>query len=193
MSSIIQDGTGKGFLAKVDSTNRLLTRTVEGSEQDAASANGDAYNINTGTINLTSGSASSLLYFRNDQLVDFDVSSIFYILGNSTGGSGDLLVEVLRNPTAGTLVSGGTDFDAINRNFGSGQVLSATIKKGVEGSTLTDGEVIISTILTSPGRVPVTGASIVMPNSTTLGIRVTPQSGNTSMDVQLALAGYLRG
>ena len=62
---IIEDGTGNGYKAKVDSQNRLRTLAIsEGFNVDAAS-NGENFNINTGVMNLTSANESAVAYFKN--------------------------------------------------------------------------------------------------------------------------------
>ena len=55
-NQFIQDGTGKGFSAKVDSSNRLRTFSTTLSEYDFVTAQGRAFNVNT--QNLTPASSS---------------------------------------------------------------------------------------------------------------------------------------
>ena len=53
MSEIILDGTGFGYTAKVDNTNRLDVRSVTEPAIVEAAENGDAYFITSGSITLT--------------------------------------------------------------------------------------------------------------------------------------------
>jgi hypothetical protein len=188
----ILDGTGKGYLAKVDENNRLSTDSLTVDESVNATYGGMAYNVNTGTINLTSGNPSALLYMRNDSDSDIIITAFFYLLGTSTGGTGDWAVDVYRNPTAGTLVSAGTDFTAVNRDFGSANELDATIKKGAEGSTLTDGTIVIQSLFPSSGRQTVAVGAIVISSGNSIGFIVDPPSGNTSANVQMAFSCFVR-
>lgn len=190
MSEIIEDGKGRGYSAGVDSLNRLAVYGVSETNEVFAAFEGDYYNVNTGTINVTSGNASGLLYIKNTGSSKIIITSLFYILGNSTGGSGDVVVDVYRNPTGGTLISGGTTVSEINRDFNSNNTMSATILKGAEGSTLTGGDVIISSILTGNGRVAIPTGALILSNGNSLAIKLTPQSGNTSQNVQMAFACY---
>ena len=186
MSDFIQDGTGTGSRAKVDVKNRLNTFAVSESGATEAALNGDLYNVNTETIELTSAGASSLLYVKNTDTVPWVLTRVFYNAGPSTGGSGDFLAEVVANPTAGTLISGGSATTPHNLNFGSSQVLAATALKGVEGSTITDGTVRVSTIIPSSGtRVLISFDSIILPTGASFAVRVTPQTSNTSMNIQV--------
>ncbi len=189
----ILDGTGTGSKAKV-SSNRLYTDTVERSEIIAASANGDGFNINTGTINLTSANKSAVMYVRNNESKDMVVESFIYLIGNSTGGSGDMFVSVVRNPTAGTIIDNAVVVDyTANRNFGSAKTLQADEYKGVDGDTVTDGSVVISSIVNqSPSRVFISASGITLPTGSSLAIEITPATGNTSLNVQVAIPCYLK-
>lgn len=187
MSFIIKDGY-TGDTAAVDSKNRLVTTAVIETGGVSAALEGDLYNVNTETINLTSANASSILYIKNGNLVPWVVDRIFYNAGESTGGTGDFLAEVIANPTLGTLITAGTNITPHNLNFGSNKSLSATTKKGAEGSTVTDGVVRVSTIIPSAGtRVLISFDAIIMPAGSSLAVRITPQTGNTSMNIQAGI------
>jgi hypothetical protein len=125
----------------------------------------------------------------NDGTGNLVVATLIYIMGNSTGGSGDILVDVKRNPTAGTLISSGTAFDSVNRDFGSANTLEATLLKGAEGLTVTDGTDVIQSIFTGPGRYVLPVDLLLRPGNS-LAIACTPQSGNTSMSTQWAVVCY---
>lgn len=188
MSDFIKDGTGSGYRAEVDSKNRLRTMAVVESGGTTAALVGDLYNINTETINLTSANASSLLYIKNTNLTPWVLDRVFYNAGTSTGGSGDFLAEVIANPTTGTLITSGTAITPHNLNFGSSKTLTATTLKGAEGSTITDGTVRVSTIIpTSGSRVLISFDAIILEAGSSLAIKITPQTGNTAMNIQVGL------
>ena len=188
MSEFIKDGTGSGKRAKVDSKNRLRTKSVIETGGTAAALAGDLYNINTETIALTSANASSLLYIKNTNLSPWVVDRVFYNAGTSTGGSGDFLAEVIANPTSGTLISGGTAITPHNLNFGSTKALTSITLKGAEGSTITDGTVRVSTIIPASGsRVLIGFDAIILEAGSSLAIQITPQTGNTAMNIQVGL------
>lgn len=189
----IQDGTGKGYLAKVDSDNRLYTKAITSTEQEHESSNGLAYNINTGIITLTNATKTPVLYLKNNEEFDLVIDTVLYMTGASTGGSGNVLVEIVRNPTAGTIVSGASDVEMnVNRNFGSTRSLSVNAYKGATGNTLTDGVKFIESILsTATQRVAVSVGAVIIPKGSSIAIQITPPTGNTSMATEWAISCYL--
>ena len=191
MSDFIQDGTGSGSRAKVDSSNHLHTRSVSESGGTDAAIEGNLFNVNTETVVLTSANASSLVYMKNTDTVPWIVNRVFYNAGPSTGGTGDFLAEVIANPTTGTLISGGTTLTPHNLNFGSSKELVGTVLKGAEGSTITNGTDRVSTIIPVAGtRVLISFDSIVLDVGSSIAVRVTPQTSNTSMDIQVGFNLY---
>ena len=188
MSDFIQDGTGTGYRAEVDSKNRLSTLAATSTSGTNAALDGDLFNINTETINLTSATASSLLYLKNTDTVPWIIDRVFYNAAVSTGGSSDFLAEVIANPTAGTLISTATAITPHNLNFSSTKTLTGLIYKGAEGTTITDGTVRVSTIIPASGsRVLIGFDSIVMGAGSSMAVKITPQTGNTSMDIQVGV------
>lgn len=185
-----EDGTGRGYSAKVNEFGQVSTRSVSSSLENFGATQGYTFNVNTGSINLTSANASALLYLKNNGEDDLYISSIGYLLGNSTGGAGDLLVEVIRNPTAGTIVTNAVDAPIIsNKNFGSSRPLNADVYKGAEGNTFTGGSVAYQSLLNSSAKqYTIATGSVIIPRGSSIGVTVTPQAGNTSMDAQVFLA-----
>jgi len=128
---------------------------------------------------------------KNVDTVPWIYNRVFYNAGPSTGGTGDFLAEVIRNPTTGTLISAGAAFTPINLNFGSSKELLATTLKGTEGSTVTDGSVAVSTIIPAAGtRVLIAFDSIILEPGSSIAVRITPQTSNTSMNIQVGFNLY---
>jgi hypothetical protein len=191
MSEILRDGAGSGNAAKVDNKNRLHTLSTLESGGTEAALSGDLYNINTETINLSSANSSALLYMKNNDSVPWVYDRVFYNAGSSTGGSGEFLAEIVANPTTGTLISAGTAITPHNLNFGSSRELLAATLKGVDSSTVTNGTVRVSTIIPASGtRVLIGFDSIVLEPGSTIAVRITPQAGNTSMNIQVGFNLY---
>ena len=190
--AIIEDGTGSGKWAKVNLNNRLLAQVITESEADHAAEVGDRYNINTGDITLTSANESGVFYIKNNEDDDLIVPSLIFNLGASTGGSGDWLASVYRNPTAGTVVS---DASAVsmnaNMNFGSNKTLVVDAYKGGEGKTLTDGTLAIESRV-SGGRVIISLGTLAIPKGFSIGVKFTPPTSNTSAIVNCAASCYLK-
>jgi hypothetical protein len=191
---IIQDGSGKGYATKVDSNNRIHTDSVTFGRSELEVEIGNGYNINTGVINLTSANKSAILYFINNEDDPIVITSMFYLIGNSTGGTGDVLATVLRNPTTGTLIDGAVaaEMPAVNRNFGSSRTLSSNTYKGAEGNTFTNGTKIIESIFNqSPQRHVLNVGDLVLTKGSSIGFDITPAASNTSLDVEIAFSCFL--
>ena len=140
MATTIQDGTGKGFNAQTDSTNRLLTRTIQRSEFDEAVANGNSFNVNTKFLTITTAGPAdghALLYIKNNE--DQDLILAAWFIGTDLGTNGaDLgLMQVFYNPTGGTIISGGTTVPAVNRQGGSTETIDIDVLSGGDSITAT--------------------------------------------------------
>lgn len=92
---VIESGVKNSNKAEVDGNNRLQTKATTETRQSEAANNGDSYNLNTGTIALTTDSQSALAYIKNNGDKPLHVEAIGCLIGNSTGGSGDLFMDVI--------------------------------------------------------------------------------------------------
>lgn len=180
---------GKNIMG-VNSQGLALTKALTQEELEAAAEEGRSYNINTGSITLTTANKSACLYVKNNSTKDVIIPLIGFLIGNSTGGTGDLLLEVVRNPTAGTIVSGASAVDVeVNKNFGSNKTLTVDAYKGAEGNTITDGATAYYSLMNSAAKqYVITTGWVVLPKGSSLGINVTPQASNTSMAIQCFLS-----
>ncbi|MDO3651309.1 hypothetical protein [Nocardia mangyaensis] len=187
--NIIQDGTGTGKNAKVDTDNRLHVDSVSRTTFQQSVIKGNGYNINTGTITLTSDSESAIFYFKYTGDRAIIIKEILVIAGSTTGGSGDATIKVIKNPTTGTIVSTATDVDtSINRDFSSSKVIDGDIYKGTEAATMTNGSTFAVTTR-SAFTAPITfdAESIILRKSNSIGVKFTPPTGNTSQVVTVAI------
>ena len=129
---------------------------------------------------------------KNNESTDLHITAIAVGFGASAGGSGDPnLITIIRNPSLGTIVSNATDVDInSNRNYGSTNVLSVDAYKGATGSTMTDGVDHILFYQGSSGRLfaPIEEQ---LPPTKSIGVKITPQSGNTSLNIYAALICHL--
>jgi len=189
----IKDATGTGNGLKIDKNNRAHTDSVIRSQDEQEALNSNAYNINTGGITLTTANESGIFYIKSNENLPIVIKEILVILGSTTGGSGEGTVNIKKNPTAGTLVSGAVDVDINeNRDFNSEKTLSADIFKGAEGNTVTDGNNFASTTRSSFGTVITFDAStMVLRRGNSLAVTYTPPSGNTSQSIKIAVTAFL--
>lgn len=136
MATTIEDGIGKGFSARVDAENKLAVRAVQETELEKAVLGGRAFNINTEFLSITSDTEHALLYLKNNEDRPLIVAAWFIGTGVAGGTPTENgLVRTYFNPTGGTIISGGTDLTAVNRNAGNSTTLNADIKKGGQGFT----------------------------------------------------------
>ena len=190
----IDSGTGNGKSVKIDDQNRMYVDAITFNRAEEEVERGNGYNINTGVINLTSANKSAVLYMKNNEDYPLVIAALFYMWGTSTGGTGDVLVTMLRNPSTGTIVSNAVaaEMAGVNRNFGSNKSLSADIYKGAEGNTFTNGDKVIESLLDQGARRTVlTVGDVVIPKGSSLGIDITPATGNTSLDVEFAFSCFI--
>lgn len=190
MESIIKDGTGAGNSARVDINKRLHTYTVSQSLQENQATDGKTFNVNTGFITLTSAAEAPILYIKNNDTVSLRITQIGLNIGSSTGGSGNIRSKIIRNPTVGTIVSGASNVDInINKNFGSNETLNVIAFKGTTGATLTDGiDGYYSLLGGANSSYVISTGDLLLPRGASLGIKITPPTGNTSMTMCAFLA-----
>lgn len=192
MAEQILDGSGEGYRAKVNGNLRLYTNSVTVSEDEQATKKGRAYNVNTGWITLTNDTVTPVMYVKNNEIQDLHITAIAVGLGPSTGGSGIIEdIIVTRNPDSGTIVSGATAVDInSNRNYGSAQVLDVDAYKGGTGITMSGDTDHLLIAQNDGGRVFAT-IDEILPTGASIGIKITPATGNTNMRVYSALICHL--
>jgi len=193
MSITIKNGTN-GNIASVNAKGRLLTNTIQISDNTAKAQDGDAYLTNSGDITLTTDSESAVFYVKNNEDRDMIITQVAIGIGFSTGGTPTefAIANVLRNPTEGTIISDASSALTGNRNFSSNNTLTANIFKGAEGKTLTGGTIL----LPNKGIAPSLGiltTPLVLGKGSAIGITITPPAGNTSVVVVAALDIHLDG
>ena len=177
MTAQLKDGTGSGNLAKVDEVNRLHTHSFDVPIGVSAALEGDFFNTSTGVINLTSTTSSSIFYLNNISAEDFIMVEQFLDTGGITG-----TITYSTNGTAGTLLDNEVAGFAVNRRLTDPTVLGATFYTGVEGDTLTGGTE--ASFLTSGFN---NNTVTIIPAGVSFGVKFTPPSGNTSMDITFGM------
>ena len=200
MGFIIEDGEGNGNSVGVDTRKRIKSAAISESESDYATSRGLKYNINTGDITITDSTKLTVLYFKNNEDQDVIIDALVYNLGNSTGGTGDALIDVIRNPISGGIVSAalapavGID-EGANLNYGSSRTIAATIYKGAQGQSVITGGLpqILTRDANGKGRIFISpGGGVRLPKGASIAINYTPPASNSSQVVQFALNAYIK-
>ena len=194
MGFSIQDGTGNGNEARVDKDRRLHTQSVSRTELTNAILNGNGYNLSTGAITLTTDGTSALGYLKNDGEFPLVLSEILVILNPSSGGSGNGIITIIKNPTEGTVISNAdTNVNVSNRNFASSKTITGIIYKGAEGLTVTDGSNFAVTTRDAAFSdvVSFDAAPIVLEKGNSLAVTFKPATGNVSQTVVVAGTAFV--
>ena len=180
----ILDGTGAGFRAKVNSLNQLKTSAVSEDAEASSTDLGDAYQIVSGRLTLTTDNPSAVLYVQNLDARNFVLDRVVLVCGTSTGGSGDWGFQTQRNPTGGTIISTANPAGVSNSNHSSAQTPNSTNYAG-DGTalTLTGGTGVTLPIRDSIAARQAFPLGRVLGQGSSIGWVVTPPSGNTSCDV----------
>jgi len=182
----IQDGTGSSKKAKVGSSNKLSVESVIRSEREEGGILGEAYNVSTDFVRLTSANQSSVLYFKNNEDVDLIVTEFLFAVRDSTGGTTrHIRVDIIKNPIS--MGSGsGTDLNISNINFGSSNTVNSDSEIGQEGSTLNNGTTYL--LLVAPlDNLTTEVASTIIPKGSSIGVNVVPPTSNTALEVNVEM------
>lgn len=182
----------KGML--VDSTGSALTRSVARSRAQDASSAGQGYTLNTGEIGLTVATDTAILYYKHFEDTDLEIDSVIVgIADNGTDSNPSSKITIVRNPTAGDIISGASAGDIIgNRNFSNVSALdNSTFYKGAAGgSTMTDGE-DFAIAYGGYGRT-VLPLNLNLFKGNSLGIKLDLQANTGTVNVYCAIVCNLR-
>jgi hypothetical protein len=185
-----EDGSGKGYGAKVDKNNRVHTQAVTESEAIHSVGDGTAYNINTGLISITGD--ATLQYIKNNEDEELFIEAI--AIGSFEGicHSDDPYITIVRNPTGGDLICDATAVSMNqNRNFGSNKALLADNFKGKVGGTLTGGA-DLGILQVTPGGRSFYTINLSLPKGASMGIKLTANRSSGTANYYCALIVHLK-
>jgi hypothetical protein len=184
----ISDGSGAGFEAKVDSTNRLLTEAVALNIREEAVLLGNSYEIGT-LLTITVATETAVLYVKNNGSSTLVIDSFEFSGTASTGGSGNTLLLTLYT---GATMTNGTASAAVNANFASALVLDADVESGNGStSTVSGGTVFGASYIAFAGQSVFNGPWAV-PRGSSFVMTATPPTGNTSMGFTMRTLTHLQ-
>ena len=195
MAEQILDGTGTGKSAKVDNNNQLHTFSVTETENQQSTRLGNSYNINTGTIGLTSSTESGVLYFKNDEAPvngesSFVIDAIAIGIDNQGTQAGACNITLVRNPTGGTLISNAVAVSMNqNRNFGSSRELDSLTYKGAEGDTITGGN-DIALFYQNAGTRAYYSIDMEIPKGSSIAVKIDTQTTAGTTNLYAAIIGH---
>lgn len=183
MGNQIKDGSGQGYLARVNSQQKLLTEATVFTNMHTISNNfGQAYVLTTDFISITTtASYSGILYVQN-------TSAELHMHIALIKAAQDVLTQwkFIKNPTTGTLISTATVGTATNLNFNSNNNAAAIVYKGADALTVTDGsEAAFWT--ENAGGIPIglDGAVILQTNDTVAFMAQPTATANIAMSLMV--------
>ncbi len=193
MSTIIKDGSGRGFSAKVDSELRLQTNSVALDHIAHESQNdGTAFVLSSGFVSITdTASFSAMMFIKNEDQNGriFNIQRFRICSGGAMEHHATLQVEIFENSTGGTLISDANNAFARNMNLGfkssfQGKVYSAS----ASGKTQTGGTHFTQFINHGTGHSTndYYGA-LVLAKDTSIAVTVKPSE---AMTVCVEIIGY---
>ena len=188
----IQDGTGKGYLAKVDARNKLETFSTSQTEEDYHLKKGSGFNIETPVITLTSAAKSGVLYVKNNSVDDIVITGFFNLLGAITGTtSGNMFLYYEFDTVGGTLIAATTNVvTPVNKRAGGATTLDATVLYGAQGLTVDSGLKKISSLSTGTGINPLF-VRVILPKGSSVSVSIQPFTGTTNMSLIAALDCFI--
>lgn len=183
MSNQIKDGSGRGYLARVNSQQKLLTEATVFTNMHQISNNfGQAYVVTTDFIPITTTvSYSGILYVQN-------TSTDLHMHVALIKAAQDVLTQwkFIKNPTTGTLISTATLAKITNLNFNSNNIGQAVVYQGANALTVTDG--IEAALWTeNAGGIPIglDGAVILQTNDTVAFMAQPTATANINMSLMV--------
>lgn len=191
--NLIQDGTGRGYLARVDETNRLSVRGVVETTYDNVGKVGEAFNINTQLVPFASTGTTEtpLLYVQNLEVSDVELVNLFIAVGLSAGVfSENPLFRAYASPVG---VAGGVSVPATNRRIGDPRTFNLNARRQDAGTPLTwtpAGTPLLYQTLTQSNR-SVGAVNLHLPPSGSVIVTLTTNLAASTVSAYAGFAGFL--
>lgn len=185
------DGDGGVKRVLVTKKGRIYTYSITSPVIDQATEQGQAFNLNTGEISSVSTADTAVFYYKHLEDLPLFIDAAIIGVDSAAASAGSHTVTMIRNPTAGTIVSGASAGDInVNRNFDSGNSLSNSIfYKGANGNTFTDGSDYLLGYV-EEGR-SVASVSTILFKGNSVGFKISPNLSSGTMNVYCAIACHL--
>ena len=166
---------------KVDSKGRGLVASTSFTRYEQASADGNAFNVNTEYIrSITSAGDNGILYLKNTSDNEVAIEAWFWGVENLSGGTptGNPILKAFYNPTGGTLISDANPVNLVNRNAGSSETFGDIVAYKASGT----GKTVTGT--TDPVLYQLQGSG------RTFGTIFLTLPKNSSVAITIDIAGY---
>lgn len=182
MAEQIIDGTGKGFLAKVDNQNRLEVHSFTETAFETASVEGTAFNVNTLMQDLSSSPSPSvgLLRITNNEAVPIVLAGWFIGTDSVTTASGFPIVSVFGGVTGFFGGPAETAVPIVNRSVGSAKNFNVeSFRPTTLGPALDGGAADPVLYQTQPSTGRVFGnVNIALVQGASIGVQIATSDGS---------------
>lgn len=181
----IEDGTGRGTAAGVDTTNRLLVRNVGETIFQNAAEEGEAFFAGTPIIEYTTATEIAVLHLVNNGN-DPLVLGNFLLMAETANATGPTRITPAFYTISWYRNAGGmtnsTAFTPLNQNWGSSAVLEGNFSYGDGATSVISGSPTPVATLSFPTEVLHNfEANLVLEKGSELCITITPPATNISM------------
>ena len=169
----IEDGTGKGFFAKVTSNNEISARSTISTKEHFEAESGNSYVMNTAdTANTLTVTATGgpILFIQNCEDNDIIIQEL--TISSNTAG---IVARIVRNPILGTIGNNNVH-TPVNSNFASSKTATVTahnwdeVGDGLTG--LTGGTVLATVILAVGSNRFGTAGSLIIPKGQRFSVEI---------------------
>ncbi len=184
--AIIQDGSGSGFSAKVDSAFKLQVSAVVSTDEHNHSHAGEAFYMNSAdTADTLTATATGgyIMYLKNDDPSRLITIEDIQISASAAAG----VVRIMRNPTLGSIADNNATVP-VNENFGSAATATVTahnwdeVNDGLGGITAgTVVETLIAPVGISVIRVQ---GRYILNQGDAIGVQYLAKAGEITMGIR---------
>lgn len=194
--TIINNGTGDGIAAKVDTSNRLTTFSTQQSSAISAMKSGSRFIAPTRVITLSSDTESALFYFKSNEDSSLIIDEFRLSIGPATDVGSNLIendvvtLTVYVNPTGGSLIDNAISMLVANKNAGNSRTLDVIAYEGVDGDTLT-GELLKVEELHQVAKNHVDNSPFMIPKGGIVAFGIIPPSGNVNMKISISATLFI--
>ena len=189
MPEMLRDGTGKGYLARINDDNQMVTRSIAVEQRLKSTVDGNYFECTTGQQTLTNATETSVMYLRNDDTAGrfMIVDRLFLDTWTSSNGSGnDGTLRYYKNAA----VTGGTALTPVNTNYTSAASAPSVSSSAATGAFTTAHASMSGTVwwverITDKLSLNWSEGAFCLPPGASHGITIAAPTSNTSMKYNL--------
>ena len=188
MATTIDDGTGKGYSAKVDSTNRIEVRAITEDSQLEGTIDGNTYVLGTPFLSQTGASTNGLLYFKSEEDVALFAKTFSCQARYASGATiQNYIINAYKNIPESSLTGTWVDVNPLNTNFGSSNELSGIFKYGSPSGAAGFSGLPVFQLGFPVNVYNQINTNLLFPKGVGVLLTVTPPEGNVLMPVSFSL------